>query len=157
MENDAVELTAASISLTSVFVVDQDYIDRQETKMKPNVTDDQRELFAHRLEELMASQSMSQSDLARAVWPVENMTFRPDHTGKYHQVYGRDRISCYVRGTIPNRLTLQRIARVLKVDPDYLVPLRTSGVAPIPTLQRPVALMSITNEGTPPRHGARSD
>jgi hypothetical protein len=118
--------------------------------MKPNVTDDQRELFAHRLEELMASQSMSQSDLARAVWPVENMTFRPDHTGKYHQVYGRDRISAYVRGTIPNKLTLQRIARVLKVDADYLVPLRTSGVAPIPTLQRPVALMSITNEGTPP-------
>jgi hypothetical protein len=37
----------------------------------------------------------------------------------------------------------------LQVEPDYLVTLRTSRVVAVPTIDRPVALMSLTNDGAP--------
>lgn len=73
--------------------------------------------FARRLEELMDSKGMTQSDLAKAAFGV-----RTDKYGVV-QTAGRDRISAYVNGRqFPDEENLVKLANALGVTRDELTP-----------------------------------
>lgn len=73
--------------------------------------------FARRLYELMTTQGMSQSDLARAIWGTKK-----DPRG-YDVAKNRDRISAYVRGaSIPDPQNMAKLADALGVPVDELAP-----------------------------------
>lgn len=97
--------------------------------------------FSRKLNELMARQGMSQSDLARAVWG-STIDPRGRDTAK-----NRDRISHYTRGSqLPEARTMKLLATALGVDPTELSPSRS--LPSTPGSAREVSLTTI---------GGRSD
>lgn len=75
------------------------------------------ETFAENLHRALLERGWSQSELARRVWNE----IRQDSKGN-NQVVGRDRISAYCRGTLPEPATLKRIADVLRMTVEDLAP-----------------------------------
>lgn len=75
--------------------------------------------FARRLQYHMEHKGMTNSDLARAVWGE-----RTNAKG-YREAIGRDNISKYLRGTIPQPKTLRALAEALGVEVHDLSPEHT--------------------------------
>lgn len=75
--------------------------------------------FARRLQYHMEQNGMTNSDLARAVWGERT-------NGKgYREAIGRDNISKYLRGTIPQPKTLRALSEALGVEVHDLSPEHT--------------------------------
>lgn len=81
------------------------------------------ETFARRLHDALLEKGMSQSDLARAVWGTTE-----DPRG-FEVAKNRDRVSQYLKGrSLPDRENAQKIASVLGIEVDDLVPPRGSSI-----------------------------